>query len=164
LEVLSLRELLLKEGRPHAETIVLNWYDGEPSDPIRPKDVEKKFDWRSQGLSQEQRQIIDRLRYFDSPDYVPEWLPRPDIPGFTVRIAGIECFKVSANGTIAFPCHRWPKPVDRRTAVLERLADALGNEWFKGREAKKKSCDVSFLFRGPDDVKPLVEALSELSS
>ena len=68
--MLSLRELVLKEGRPHAETIVLNWYDGDPSDPIRPKDVEKKFDWRSQGLSQEQRQIIDRLRYFDSSDYL----------------------------------------------------------------------------------------------
>ena len=88
----------------------------------------------------------------------------PDIPGFTVRIAGIECFKVCANGNIAFPCHRWPKPVDRRTAVLESLADALGNDWFKGREAKKKSCDVTFFLRGHDDVEPLVEALRKLSS
>ena len=61
LEVISLRELLVKKGRPYAEAIVLNWYDGDPSDPIRPKDVESKFDWRSQGLSRAQQRIIDRL-------------------------------------------------------------------------------------------------------
>jgi len=164
LEVISLRELLVKKGRPYAEAIVLNWYDGDPSDPIRPKDVESKFDWRSQGLSRAQQRIIDRLRHFDSADYALEWLPRPDIPCFTVRISGVECFKVSANGTIAFPCHRWPEPLDRRTAVLEKLAEALGNEWFKGRETKKKSCELTYLFRGPEDIEPLVEALRKLSS
>jgi hypothetical protein len=165
LKIVSLRDELLKKGRAYAETIVLNWYEGDPADPVHPDDVAKKFDWRSQGLLDIQRQILDRLRGYSGPiDYRVQWLPKPDLPSFTVRVNGIECFKVGANGTIAFPCSRWPVPPDRKTAVLETLADTLKNNWFKGREMKKKGGDVRYILRSPDAVDPLIATLSQLKA
>jgi hypothetical protein len=161
-EVVSLREILLREGRAQAEYVVLNWYDGEPADPVRPEDVESKFNWRAKGLSPDRQRIVERLRSYSRSDYVVQWLPRPDIPAFTVRIGGIESFKVAATGTIAFLCPRWPE--DRRTAVLERLATECGNNWFIGKERRKKSCDLTAIFRAPEDVEPLVAVLRGLSS
>ena len=72
--------MLLRNGRAQAERVSINWYDGEPADPIRPEDVEQKFIWRVQGLKPACREIIDTLRSYDGPDYTVQWLPRP-VPG-----------------------------------------------------------------------------------
>lgn len=136
-----------------------------PTDPVQPADVEAKFDWRAQGLLASQREIIDELRYYrGASNYQVMWLSNPDLPSFTVRINGIECFKVGANGTISLPCSRWPVSLDRKTQVLEALAQTLGNDWFRGRETKKKGGDVMYVLRRAASVAPLVTELSRLGS
>jgi hypothetical protein len=147
IEVIALRDPVKARDQSHVDKTVLNYYEG-PLD-----DARQMFEWRSGGLSNEQRQVLRQLETFGSeaPGFHLEWPTKPDLPWFTVRheATGIECFKVHANGRIGFPFSRWRGiSALKRTEILETLNDALATNWFTGRENKKKGCDAAWLLQG----------------
>ena len=145
-EIIPLRDRVRSEGQTLNHKTVLNWYDGEPDD------ARQMFEWRSAGLTDEQRRLIHRLQKFGSQThgFSLEWPIKPDLPWFTVRhdATGTECFKVHANGRIGFPFSRWRSiSTSRKTEILNALNSILATNWFTGRENRKKGRDTAWLLR-----------------
>jgi len=153
--IVALRARIRLHDQTHPEKAVLNWYEGKLDD------AQQMFQWRSSGLGTELQDTLSRLQKFgrETVGFSLEWPTKPDLPWFTVRhdATGIECFKVYANGLIAFPFHRWGgMPDARKLEVLTALNRALSTDWFTGRERKKKGCHAAWLLRESAMVEPFL--------